>query len=767
MSDFDVFAVLDLYTAELETHTQTLTGGLLALEKDPSNAEPIKEMLRAAHSLKGAARLMGITAAEQVAHSMEDLFSAVQEGLMLGAHHVDALLAGVDLLRLTDEIKDRESLAEWTERNTPKVEALIARLKKLLDPDAAPEPEPEPEPIEEPEEPDSPAQEPDPASGPKVPESLLTATAPKSAEPAPAPQASRTLRLAADRLDALMGMAGEIRVSARWLGHHAGDLVRIKVQQMQMGAAITDLVDRLATELDLLEKDKAQALQRMARECVDAMSVSIEELESFDRRMFGLSNSLHREVVASRMRPFADLLGGRQRMVRDVARERGKKADLVVFGHETPVDRDILEKVEAPLTHLLRNACDHGLESPQVRLSAGKPENGTIRLEANHRGGMLCISVSDDGGGIDHEKLRELVVKRGLVSERMATQLDKQELTDFLFLPSFSTRDKADAISGRGVGLDVVHSVVQDLGGRLKVESEIGQGTKFELLLPITLSIIRSLLVKVHGELYAFPLSRIEGVMRVETEEIENIEGRPHVRSGETLIGLIRASRLLELPSHALEDPLHVVVLGDRQSRFALVVESFEGEQSLVVQTLDRRLGKLKNLACGALTEEGEPILVFDVEDLKRSYEKQWSQASMPGAEVAQPGRKSGAKRVLVVEDSITVREVERQLLELQGYQVDVAVDGMDGWNAVRGKSYDLVVSDVDMPRMDGFQLVESIKQDPKLAKIPVIIVSYKDREADRLRGMEVGADYYLTKGSFQDDSFIKAVRHLIGEVAR
>lgn len=756
MSDFDVFAVLDLYTAELESHTQTLTQGLLALEKEPTQTEPINELLRAAHSLKGAARLMGITGAEKVAHAMEELFSASQEGLVFAGPHVDTLLEGVDLLRLTEEIKDRESLQEWTTRTAPRIEDLVGRLTQLLDPDFVPAASPESEPEPEPE-----SEEPEAEAEIEVPEELQAATA---SRPSPQ-QASRTLRLAADRLDALMGMAGEIRVSARWLGHHSGDLVRIKVQQMQLGAALTEMLDLVSPELDLLGKTRAQALKKMSRECVESLTTSIEELEEFDRRMFGLSNSLHREVVASRMRPFADVLGGHQRMVRDLARQRKKKAELVIEGHETPVDRDILEKVEAPLTHLLRNACDHGLESAAARKKAGKPARGTIRLEANHRGGMLCLSVSDDGGGIDHEKLRKIVVKRGLVTKQIAAQLDHKELTDFLFLPSFSTRTKADEISGRGVGLDVVHSVVQELGGRLNVESTLGQGTRFELLLPITLSVVRSLLVRLQSELYAFPLSRIEGVLRIGAEEVESIEGRPHVRwSGDQLIGVIRATRLLDLPAGELGERLHIVVLGDRQSRFALVVDSFEGEQSLVVQTLDRRLGKLKNLACGALTEEGEPILVFDVEDLKRSYEKLWNEASLEGSGVDTGDRVSGAKRVLVVEDSITVREVERQLLELQGYQVDVAVDGMDGWNAVRGKSYDLVVSDVDMPRMDGFQLVESIKQDPKLSSIPVIIVSYKDREADRLRGMEVGADYYLTKGSFQDDSFIKAVRHLIGE---
>ncbi|HEB98944.1 MAG TPA: hybrid sensor histidine kinase/response regulator, partial [Thiotrichales bacterium] len=469
---------------------------------------------------------------------------------------------------------------------------------------------------------------------------------------------------------------------------------------------------------------------------------------------------------ASRMRPFADGVRGLQRMVRDIARELGKQVQFEIEGLNTQVDRDILEKLEAPINHLLRNALDHGLETPEERRAAGKPEQARLRLAAMHSSGMLSIVVEDDGRGMDLEVLRRKIVERKMVSEEMARDLSEAELMDFIFLPGFSTRDQVTEISGRGVGLDVVHSVVQEMHGVVHAHAEPGRGMRFHMQLPLTLSVMRSLMVEIGGEPYAFPLAQIHRSLKLPRGAIETMEGRQYFTLGNQHVGLVDACQLLELEGAGTDnDEICVVVLGERMDRYGFVVDGFLGEKSLAVLPLDPRLGKVRDVAAASILENGDPCLILDVEDMLRSADLLVSGSRLQriGDRAARQEEKA-RKRILVVDDSITVREVERNMLANRGYEVEVAVDGMDGWNAVRTGDYDLVISDIDMPRMNGFEFVSMIKNDPKLRTLPVMIVSYKDREEDRDRGLEVGADYYLTKGSFHDETLLDAVADLIGE---
>jgi two-component system sensor histidine kinase and response regulator WspE len=452
-------------------------------------------------------------------------------------------------------------------------------------------------------------------------------------------------------------------------------------------------------------------------------------------------------------------------MVRDLARKLGKDVRLEIRGLATQVDRDILEKVEAPLNHLLRNALDHGVDTPEERKATGKPAQATITLEAMHSSGMLSIAVSDDGRGVDLERLRGRIVQKGLVTAEMAPQLSDTELLEFLFLPSFSTRDQVTETSGRGVGLDVVHSVMQEMRGVIRTSTQLGKGTRFQMQLPLTLSVIRALLVEIAGEIYAFALARIDHTLKLNKTAIELVEGRQYFTLNDQHIGIVTANQVLELDDAPHDkDVLSVIVIGDRNHRFGLIVDRFMGERNLVVRPLDPRLGKVRDISAAAFMEDGTPALIVDVDDLLRSIEILVNGGRLnkvsQGVE-QEPSR--GAKRVLVVDDSITIREVERNMLQTRGYDVDVAVDGMDGWNAVRTGRYDLVISDIDMPRMNGIEFVSHIKQDPRLKNIPVMIVSYKDREEDRNRGLEAGADYYITKGSFHDETLLDAVADLIG----
>jgi two-component system sensor histidine kinase and response regulator WspE len=466
------------------------------------------------------------------------------------------------------------------------------------------------------------------------------------------------------------------------------------------------------------------------------------------------------------MRPFADGIQGFPRMVRDLARDLGKQARLEIQGPDTYVDRDILEKLEAPLTHLLRNAIDHAIELPEVRRAAGKPVEGTIRLGAQHSAGNLLIAVSDDGHGIDLADLRKTIVQKKLTAPEAAEQMSESEVLEFLLLPGFTTKPTVTEISGRGVGLDAVQAIVREVRGGIRIWTDLGSGTTFQIRLPLTLSIVRALLVEIGDEPYAFPLVHITRALKVARKDIAVVAGRQHFRFEDQQIGLIAADKIFGgAPGNHSSEQVSVVVIGNKANRYGVVTEKFLGERELVIKPLDPRLGKIKDISSGAILDDGSPVLIVDVEDLIRSVEKSIEAGTLGGVQSrTNEETLKRPKRILVVDDSLTVRELEKKLLQSRGYEVEIAVDGMDAWNAVRTGQFDLAITDVDMPRMDGIEFVTLIKKASNLKSLPVMIVSYKDRAEDRRRGLEAGADYYLAKASFHDEALIQAVVNLIGE---
>jgi two-component system sensor histidine kinase and response regulator WspE len=511
------------------------------------------------------------------------------------------------------------------------------------------------------------------------------------------------------------------------------------------------------------DKALGVALRASQEEFFNEINAAYSEISDFLLRMENFSSKLYNEVFLCRIRPFGDGVGGFPRMVRDVARKLGKKARLEINGLHTDVDRDILEKLEAPINHILRNAIDHGLETPEERVKAGKPDCGLITLSAYHWAGSLNIKIADDGRGVDVGRLRQKIVERGLASEEMVKGMSDQEALEFLFLPGFSTASEVTEISGRGVGLDVVKSMVDEVRGLVRIETRPGKGACFHLQLPVTLSVISALIALIGDEPYAFPLVRVERLLMVPRDDIQSLGSHQFIVHDGSNIGLVSARELLGLPLREIdEEALPVVVVGDRGGQYAVVVDSFVGEREIVVRPLDERLGKVAFISSASVGDDGSALLILDVDDMVKAIDGLLKGGSLRSLRKSGTARKD-RKRVLVADDSITVRELERNLLSNQGYEIDVAVDGAEAWNAIRLGEYDLVVTDVDMPRMNGFELVERIKANERLKAIPVVIVSYKDREEDRLRGLEAGADYYLTKGSFHDNSFIQAISDLIG----
>ena len=765
--DLSGFSMLELFRLEAESQTAVLSAGVLAIEELQRSPRTVEAMMRAAHSLKGAARIVGLDPAVRVAHALEDVFVAAGKGAFrVEPRHADRLLAGVDFLGAIAKADDAlDPQATWG----GEADRLVADLAGMLgDQPTFPSPDVAPPAVSDAA----------PAAMAPAPTPVAVATEPAPAEPAPAGEPSaatratepsdRVVRVSADSLTRLVGLAGESLVETRQLRPFVESLLVLRAAEVDLCDAIAALDERFRGG-DATGSATAAAMLTTIRERADAalaaLTRHVEDFESFARRNEDLSNRLHHEVIVSRMRPLADGIRGFPRLVRDLARQLGKQVRFEVRGEQTGVDRDILDKLEAPLTHLIRNSLDHGLEQPAAREAAGKPATGTIRLEARHRAGMLQITLTDDGRGIDVEQLRAKAVTRGLVARQVADQLTELELLEFLFLPGFSTRDQVTEISGRGVGLDVVQSMVKSVGGSVRVATHLGRQTVFTLQLPITMSVIRALLVEIGGEPYAFPLTRIDQILFCPAADVRTVEGRQYFDRDGASIGLVLAGQILEAPAAPPADPMPVVVISDRGQQFGMIVDSFLGERDLEVRPLDPRLGKVPDINSASLLENGDPVLIVDVEDLVRSIDNVLAGRRLSRVEFERMTEQARRrKRILVVDDSITVRELERQLLQARGFAVDVAVDGMDGWNAIRGTHYDLVVTDVDMPRMDGIGLVSLIKADPARREIPVVIVSYKDREEDRLRGLDAGANRYLTKSSFHDETFVDTIIDLIGE---
>lgn len=748
-SDLSQMSMLDLFRLEAESQMQVLTNGLLILESDATASDQLEACMRAAHSLKGAARIVGLNTGVDVAHAMEDCFVAAQRGdITLRKKHIDLLLRGGDLLNHIANTPEAE-ISHWTGENPAEVNTFLTALKTIL----------------ENSEKDEPADKAGIVLTAAVADTLATSVELRSVAADGHDSAERVLRVTAENLNRLLGLTGESLVQSRWVKPFSASLLHLKRLHSSTGNTLDELREALSGQrLDERIEAALTDLQYRIVECQQLLTEHLVELGMFDSRSTNLAQRLYHEALACRMRPFADGIRAFPRMVRDLGHALGKKVRLNIIGETTQVDRDILEKLEAPLGHLLRNAIDHGIESADERLATGKSAEGIITLEARHSAGMLQIIIADDGRGIDQNLLRQAVIKRNHTNAETAQKLTEAELLAFLFLPGFTMRDTVTEVSGRGVGLDVVQNMVKQLRGTVRVSSQQGVGTRFQMQLPLTLSVVRTLLADIGGEPYAFPLAYIVRTLMLPRVQIELLEGRQHFNFDGCSVGLVNAQQLLGGgEAKIVNDELPVIVVADGGNTYGLVVDCFLGERALVVQPLDARLGKVKDIAAGALMEDGSSVLIVDVEDIVRSVEKLvlTGHLSQVQRNVTTERKR---KRVLVVDDSLTVRELERKLLDHVGYEVEVAVDGMDGWNAARTGHFDLMITDIDMPRMDGIELVTLIKKDPNLKYLPIMIVSYKDREEDRRRGLEAGADYYLTKGSFHDETLLQAVVDMIGE---
>ena len=567
-----------------------------------------------------------------------------------------------------------------------------------------------------------------------------------------------TIRVKVDKLDALMAQLSELLVTKIRAEQRLAQLREIEEsmalwqkdwltvrsaysrlvrhngegQLAQLGKDMTRLVDYMGDSQDQLREMNTRVSNLSCQYANDTMHMSlvIDELEE--------------EIKRVRMLPLRTITGPFRRMVRDLAKDAGREAILHIEGDETELDKRVLEQIKDPLIHLLRNAVDHGIEPPEVRMLADKPRAGHIYMKAEQQGKDIVLSVRDDGRGLDLEAIRETVAER---DPEMARVMNEAELKEAIFRVGISTSPIVTDISGRGLGLDIVRRSVEALHGRIDIDTAPEGGSTFEMTLPLTLSSSRGLLVTVSDEQFAIPLTNIERIQAVQSSKITSLGGHDAIHYNDRTIPLVRLGDVLTLPpssngkSATASHP--TVILASAERRIAFLVDSLDGEQEIVVQGLGKQLARVKGIAGATVMGDGEIVLILNVADIIKTALRDGRRAVAEPRAAIQSQREQAAQKaagkqrdILIVDDSITTRTLERNILEAAGYHVRVAIDGQEAWDRLAtGDLPELVISDVSMPRLDGIGLTKRIKNDPRTSQLPIILVTSLDSPEDKARG--------------------------------
>ncbi|MBN2003896.1 MAG: hybrid sensor histidine kinase/response regulator [Anaerolineae bacterium] len=770
--------LLNSFRAELKDHIQVMTDGLLTLEQQavagPERTAILDKVFRAAHSLKGAARSVGVTMIEQLAHALENILDALRKGKITASSALFTIC-----YQAFDAIQTVQAAYESGATTPPP-----AVVRTLLDLQQFPA-----------------MLDSADVSVPEIPGEPPAGAAPVEALPeaqgvedmlmhggTTGDALDETIRVKVEKLDALMAQLSELMVTKIRAEQRLAELRRIESDVslwqkdwLSMRSVYSQLLRQnngKGNGEGYRDKDVHQLLlylgenQNQLRETSVRIGALSREYASDAMHMSLVIDELEEEIKRVRMLPLSVITGTFGRMVRDLAQEAGKEAVLRIVGAETELDKRVLEQIKDPLVHLLRNAVDHGIETPDKRLAANKHRQGTVTLHAEQMGNDVVITVSDDGAGLNMEDIRQAVARHA-PSRREAEEtqsLTDAELKLAIFAVGISTSPVITDISGRGVGLDVVRRNVEALHGRIDVESEPGCGARFVLTLPMTLSSSRGLLVMASGERLAIPLGNIERITAVRSRDIVSMGGGDAVLYEGRTLPLARLSAILDLP-HAensdqdAESP--VVILAAAERRMAFLVDALTGEQEIVIKGLGKQLSRVGGIAGATVMGDGSIVLILNVADLiKMALRAQphstvdrkdsWIETPSTGTLHAQP-------RILVVDDSITTRTLEKNILEAAGYLVSVATDGQEAWEIIStGNVPDLVVSDVSMPRLDGIALTMRIRADARTAQIPVILVTALDSPRDKSRGIDAGADAYITKGAFDQSNLLSTIGQLI-----
>jgi two-component system chemotaxis sensor kinase CheA len=750
------------FKVEAAEHLQTIAAGLLALEKMPSASEEhrgrVETVFRAAHSLKGAARAVNFTEIESICQSLENTFAALKrQETVPSRQEMDALH------RLLDGATKALNAPEARRDPPGRQAALLSRPQVAAPLDIVVEGLPESQAVRV----------------EAVPTKGLPTLSSNAVEKTPA---SDTVRISVAKLDAQLLEAEEMLAVKLTTAQRAEDVrglvndmdawtkewaaVQPDIRALRQTFERTVSVQRnppVPTGLTRLIEftDWNRDYLRSLEGKITALRHATEQ----DHKIVGkLVDDLLEDSKKMLMLPVATLGAMFPKLVRDLCRDQGKEADLVIRGEEFEIDKRILEEMKDPFIHLLRNCVDHGIEKPEQRVKLGKPPRALITFVVTPvNGNKVELLVSDDGSGIETDKVKEAAIQRGLISPEQARVMTESEALELIFQADVSTSPIITQLSGRGLGLAIVREKSEKLGGRVSVESQRHVGTTIRIALPIAVATFRGILVAVSKQQFIVPSATVERVLRFKATDVQTVEGRETLSLNGRAVSLVRMAQVLELPPvERMGEPaaaIPAVILGADDQRVAFAVDAVLDEQEVLVKRFGKPLSRVRNISGATVLGSGHVAPILNVADLLKSARKGGAPA-VPGAADAKPVEAEAAT-ILVVEDSITSRMLLKGILESAGYQVKTAVDGLEAFTILRTQKFDLVVSDVEMPRLNGFDLTARIRADKKLAELPVVLVTALESREDRERGVDVGANAYLVKSSFDQSNLLEAVRRL------
>ena len=713
------------FLEELEEHTSTLNRGLIAIEQAPDVADPelVTTLFRTAHSLKGAARSVGVIPVEQACHELEEILALVRDGRMrLGSEAYKVLFAAVDSIGDAGRrLRNAEHLPEGALRAVVSKLEAVRGTAGLAESPSAPTSVPPPVTVE-------------PAGSRRLAEAGL-------------------VRVSSEKLDGLLAQSGELLAT------------RGRVESRITGLeAIRDAVSSARGDLRAARKPlrSAQGLPPRALVAVDRATDTVirieRELERFLSQLTGDVRALTQatarlddEVRRARMVPFAEACEGLVRAVRDLCAARDKQGEVLVIGGELEIDRYIAQRLKDPLLHLVRNAVDHGLESALRRGQTGKPPKGKITVSAVVRGPFVEVSVEDDGAGVDVASVSLRARERGLMEP-----VHERDVSRLIFMHGFSTARNVTEVSGRGVGLDAVKATIEALHGSVEFFTSPGSGSRFLLRIPLTLTTLRVLVLRVGAQIFAVPTASVARVQAVTRQERVQVQGRPMLRTEAGPIPFVTLGAALDLPEKLAESERVSTVILRSGETAAFAVDELVAEHEVVVKSLGPRLRRVKNVSGAAILPSGRLALILSAGELVRRAALTSLGGSLPLAEAPRK------RRILVVDDTVTTRTLVKSILEGAGYEVTTASDGVEAFSLLSARPFDLVVSDVEMPRMDGFALTRTIRGSEAFAEVPVILVTALSSESHRKSGLEAGANAYLVKTAFDQESLLQAIRELV-----
>lgn len=764
------------FKVEAEEYIQTLTQGLLALEGSPpadEQAALLEAAFREVHSLKGASRAVNRTDIEAVCGALEGVFAALKRAeLDLSRDMFDTLHAAVETV---DHLLASSKGGQPVDQE--QIHTLVQRLGHLeagrdvsrARQDVRLSPAEATSAGREPGEPGATGE----PKGEDEPRRTSTVT----------PEGgglSETVRIPITKLMSLLALGEELGAFKQTGRAHVSELQGVQGQLDVWARERKKVAPYVAAVRKLLANEDNGFQQGAARAqlsgMLDFLDWSAAHAQALDRELSGIAGRLERdyrllgrtvsllldETKTALMFPVSMLLEICPKVARTLSRDQGKEVEVVIEGSEIEIDRRILEEFQTPLIHMLRNCVDHGIEKPETREQCKKPRRGAIRIAVAQLGAdKVELLISDDGAGIDLEKVAEIAVQRGLLSEQERGDLDESGAVALLFRSGLSTSPIITDISGRGLGLAIVREKVEQLGGQIGVETAIGAGTSFRIVLPLTLATSRGVLVRAAGQLFVLPTRNVERAVRVEPEEIRTVEGQETISLDGSVVPLVRLESALKLAARKTgrngRNGVPVLLLNASGEQVGFSVDEVLGEREVAVRQLGRQLSHVRNVAGATVLESGEVALILDVAELIQFSKGHASGLTMTGAQDGE-----AEKSILLVEDSITSRMLLKSILEAAGYLVTTVVDGSQAWAALREKSFDLVVSDIEMPRMNGFELTSRIRKDKKFAELPVVLVTSLESPADKEQGMDVGANAYIVKSSFDQSNLLDVIGSLL-----